>query len=48
LTLHHVNRSVGGDLVLFVQGRPVAENAADLLEGLGYRVAVAFLGDDDG
>lgn len=48
LTLHHVNRSVGGDLVLFIQGRPVAENAAELLEGLGYRVAVAFLGDDDG
>ncbi len=47
LTLHHVNRSVGGDLVLFIQGRPVAESAAALLAGLGYRVAVAFLGDGD-
>ncbi len=36
LTLHHMNRSVGGDLVLFVTGEEVAEGASALLNDLGY------------
>jgi prephenate dehydrogenase len=47
LTLHHVNRSVGGDLVLFVAGEEIAENAAALLQGLGYPASVSFVGDAD-
>jgi len=46
LTLHHMSRSVGGDLVLFVAGRDVAEGAAVLLNGLGYPSRVSFMGDD--
>ncbi|MBN1321782.1 MAG: prephenate dehydrogenase/arogenate dehydrogenase family protein [Thermoleophilia bacterium] len=45
LTLHHMSRSVGGDLVLFVAGQDVAEQAAMLLNGLGYPSRVSFLGD---
>jgi len=47
LTLHHVNRSVGGDLVLYIQGREVAEKAATLLREAGFPVAVAFTGESD-
>jgi prephenate dehydrogenase len=47
LTLHHVNRSVGGDLVLYIQGRSVAEQAAALLRGQGFPVVVAFTGESD-
>ena len=45
LTLHHVSRSVGGDLVLFVTGEDTAETAAILLEGLGYPTSASFTGD---
>ncbi len=45
LTLHHMSRSVGGDLVLFVSGEDVAESAATLLNGLGYPSRVSFMGD---
>ncbi len=45
LTLHHFSRSVGGDLVLFIEGRSVAETAASLVQGLGYAVSVAFTGE---
>ncbi|OFW57145.1 MAG: hypothetical protein A2133_08915 [Actinobacteria bacterium RBG_16_64_13] len=45
LTLHHMSRSVGGDLVVFVNGKDVAETAATLLNGLGYPSSVGFMGD---
>ena len=45
LTLHHMSRSVGGDLVLFVTGEEVAEKAAGLLNDLGYPSRVSFMGD---
>jgi prephenate dehydrogenase len=45
LTLHHFSRSVGGDLVLFIEGQTVAETAASLVQGLGYAVSVAFTGE---
>lgn len=45
LTLHHMSRSVGGDLVLFVDGEDVAEGAAALLNGLGYPSRASFMGD---
>lgn len=45
LTLHHVSRSVGGDLVLFVAGKDTAETAGALLDGLGYPTVVSFTGD---
>jgi prephenate dehydrogenase len=45
LTLHHMSRSVGGDLVLFVAGEDIAEGAATLLNGLGYPSRVSFMGD---
>ena len=45
LTLHHVSRSVGGDLVLFVAGQDTAETASSLLDGLGYPTVVSFTGD---
>jgi prephenate dehydrogenase len=45
LTLHHMSRSVGGDLVLFVSGEDTAESAATLLNGLGYPSRVSFMGD---
>jgi prephenate dehydrogenase len=45
LTLHHVSRSVGGDLVLYVAGQNTAETAGTLLSGLGYPTAVNFMGE---
>jgi hypothetical protein len=36
LTLHHMSRSVGGDLEVFVAGEEVAERATGLLNDLGY------------
>lgn len=45
LTLHHMSRSVGGDLVLFVTGEDVAEEASGLLNGLGYPSRVSPQGD---
>jgi prephenate dehydrogenase len=45
LTLHHFSRSVGGDLVLFIQGQDVADTAASLVRDLGYAVSVSFSGD---
>ncbi len=45
LTLHHVSRSVGGDLVLFIAGEEVAETAGALLDGLGFPTVVSFTGD---
>ena len=45
LTLHHMSRSMGGDLVLFVTGEDVAEQTAALLNGLDYPSRVSFLGD---
>lgn len=45
LTLHHVSRSVGGDLLLFVAGEDTAVRVSDLLQGLGYATAVTFTGD---
>ena len=46
LTLHHVSRSVGGDLVLYVTGQGTAETASALLSGLGYPTAVSFMRED--
>jgi prephenate dehydrogenase len=45
LTLHHMSRSVGGDLELFVAGDDVAGSAADLLNALGYPSRVSISGD---
>ncbi len=45
LTLHHVSRSVGGDLVLFIAGKDVAETAGALLSDLGFPTVVSFTGD---
>ncbi|MCL5734763.1 MAG: prephenate dehydrogenase/arogenate dehydrogenase family protein [Actinobacteria bacterium] len=45
LTLHHVSRSVGGDLILYVAGEETAETAASLLHALGYPSAVSLMGD---
>jgi prephenate dehydrogenase len=45
LTLHHMSRSKGGDLVLFIDGREIAETAAALLNGLGYPSTVGSMGD---
>ena len=45
LTLHHFSRSVGGDLILFIEGQDVAETAASLAQGLGYAASVAFAGE---
>lgn len=47
LTLHHVSRSVGGDLVLYVNGEETAETASTLLNGLGYPTMVSFMGGED-
>ncbi len=41
LTLHHMSRSVGGDLEIFVSGEDVAERAEKLLTSLGYPSRVA-------
>jgi prephenate dehydrogenase len=45
LTLHHMSRSVGGDLELFVAGEDVAGRAATLLNSLGYPSRVGTSGD---
>jgi prephenate dehydrogenase len=45
LTLHHMSRSVGGDLELFVAGKEVADSAAELLNGLGFASRVSVSGD---
>jgi prephenate dehydrogenase len=45
LTLHHMSRSVGGDLELFVAGELVADSAAELLNALGYPSRVSIGGD---
>ena len=46
LTLHHMSRSLGGDLVLFIAGEAVAEEAARLLQTHGYACRVSLPGDD--
>jgi prephenate dehydrogenase len=43
LTLHHMSRSAGGDLELFIAGREVAETAAELLTSLGYGSGVSLM-----
>ena len=45
LTLHHMSRSVGGDLEVFVAGEDVAGRAEDLLNDLGYPSRVSVSGD---
>ena len=45
LTLHHMSRTVGGDLEVFVAGQEVAERAAGLLNELGYASRVSVSGD---
>ena len=45
LTLHHMSRSVGGDLELFVAGEGVAEEAGSLLNALGYPSMVSISGN---
>jgi prephenate dehydrogenase len=45
LTLHHMSRTVGGDLELFVNGEEIAEAAGTLLNGLGYATSVGSMGD---
>jgi prephenate dehydrogenase len=47
LTLHHVSRSVGGDLVLYVTGQETAETASALLGQLGYPSVVSFMEETD-
>jgi len=44
LTLHHFSRQAGGDLVLFLAGEQAAEEAADILNELGYPPMVKFAG----
>lgn len=45
LTLHHMSRTVGGDLVLFIDGKEIAETAGTLLNGLGFASSVSLIGD---
>ena len=45
LTLHHMSRSVGGDLELFIAGQDIAETAGGLLDGLGFASRVSLIGD---
>ena len=45
LTLHHMSRSVGGDLEVFVAGEDVAQRAEELLTGLGYPSRYSTSGD---
>ncbi len=45
LTLHHMSRSVGGDLEVFVAGQQVADQAQELLTTLGYPSRVSVSGD---
>jgi prephenate dehydrogenase len=45
LTLHHMSRSVGGDLELFIAGQDVADTAEALLNSLGYASRVGLMAD---
>ncbi len=45
LTLHHMSRSVGGDLELFIAGQDVANTAEALLNSLGYASRVGLMTD---
>jgi prephenate dehydrogenase len=45
LTLHHMSRSVGGDLEVFVAGQDVAGRAENLLSAIGYPSRVSVSGD---
>lgn len=45
LKLHHMSRSVGGDLVLFIDKEEVADQASTLLTSLGYPSRVGSMGD---
>ncbi len=45
LTLHHVSRSVGGDLLLYVDGEDTATQVTDLVQAFGYPSVVSFSGD---
>jgi prephenate dehydrogenase len=45
LTLHHMSRSTGGDLEVYVSGRDVADRAEALLSSLGYPPRVGASGD---
>ncbi|MGI5939602.1 MAG: prephenate dehydrogenase/arogenate dehydrogenase family protein [Thermoleophilia bacterium] len=45
LTLHHVSRSVGGDLVIYVTGEDTAMRVRELIEEHGYPTVVSFTGD---
>jgi prephenate dehydrogenase len=45
LTLHHMSRSVGGDLEVFLAGEDVAVRAEDLLNALGYPSRISVSGD---
>jgi len=47
LTLHHVSRSVGGDLVLYVDGEDTASTVTDLMQELGFPAVVSHSGDGD-
>jgi prephenate dehydrogenase len=44
LALHHFNRAVGGELVVYVSGEDTATLAANLLNNLGYPAVVSFAG----
>ncbi|MCZ7662034.1 MAG: prephenate dehydrogenase/arogenate dehydrogenase family protein [Thermoleophilia bacterium] len=46
LTLHHFNREVGGDLIVYVAGEEAATTARDLVERLGY--PTVFSGESGG
>jgi prephenate dehydrogenase len=45
LTLHHVSRSQGGDLVMYVDGEEVADKTRALLTSLGFATVVDFSGE---
>jgi prephenate dehydrogenase len=45
LTLHHMSRSVGGDLEIFIAGQDVADTAEALLNSLGYASRVGLMAD---
>jgi len=45
LTLHHMSRSLGGDLEVYVSGQEVATKAEALLTGLGYPSRMGSTGD---
>jgi prephenate dehydrogenase len=47
LTLHHFNRTAGGDLVLYVAGEEAATTGASLLGELGYPTVITRPGEAD-